>query len=236
MPLSKITGNSFNASANTNIDNGTLFINPTTNRVGIGTATPTDSLRVGGNVSIDGALRIKGTEPDDDGRFYVYVNDTEVVFQGNESSLQTDKQFVFSGGNQGGDKIVTLRNGGINFGSDTADANLLDDYEEGTTSGNLIANSGVFTLATYTGRYNCSALYKNGRYETISWYVYFYPDNGELFLQCPLFGQIPKCIVFYKVKVPFKIPCKTLHPDIKVFDQAEKVGNVNNFSTWFIKL
>jgi hypothetical protein len=89
---------------------------------------------------------------------------------------------------------------------------------------------------TYTGRYNCSALYKNGRYETISWYVYFYPDNGELFLQCPLFGQIPKCIVLYQMKVPFKIPCKTLHPDVKVFDQAEKVGNVNNFSTWFIKL
>ncbi len=89
---------------------------------------------------------------------------------------------------------------------------------------------------TFTGRYNCSALYKDGRYETISWYVYFYPDNGELFLQCPLFGQIPKCIVFYKVKVPFKIPCKTLHPDIKVFDQAEKIGNVNNLNSWFIYL
>jgi hypothetical protein len=89
---------------------------------------------------------------------------------------------------------------------------------------------------TYTGRYTCSALYKEGHFETVSWYVYFYPDNGELFLQCPLFGQKPNCIAFYQMKVPFKIPCKTLHPDVKVFDQADKVGNVNIFSFWFVKL
>ena len=29
----------------------------------------------------------------------------------------------------------------------------------------------------YTGRYNCTALYKNGRVETISWYIYFYPGK-----------------------------------------------------------
>jgi hypothetical protein len=37
--------------------------------------------------------------------------------------------------------------------SASSDANTLDDYEEGTTSGTLTANSGAFTTASYTGRY-----------------------------------------------------------------------------------
>lgn len=51
MPLSRLTGNSFNATANTNIDNGLLFINPTTNRVGVNTTTPEYSLQVNGTTS-----------------------------------------------------------------------------------------------------------------------------------------------------------------------------------------
>ena len=90
------------------------------------------NVRVFNDLAVDGDLRIKGTEPDDVGRLLISVNDTQVNFQGNESSAQTDKEFIFAGGNQGIDRIATLRNGGINFGSDTANANLLDDYEEGS--------------------------------------------------------------------------------------------------------
>jgi hypothetical protein len=115
----------------------------------------TGTLASGGDAAIGGDLRVKGTEPDDAGRLLIRVNDTQVLFQGNESSAQTDKTFVFSGGNQGVDKIATLRNGGINFGSDTADANLLHDYEEGTWTGSVGAAYG-FTpggSATFNGNY-----------------------------------------------------------------------------------
>ncbi len=78
----------------------------------------------------------------------------------------------------------------------------------------------------YTGQYNCTALYENGLVESVSWYIYFYPGDGKLFLDCPLFGSLKSCLVFYRLKVPFKIPCKTLHPDIKVFDQSNNPSKV----------
>lgn len=63
-------------------------------------------------------------------------------------------------------------------------------------------------LPELTGRYTCSARYKNGAVETVSWYVYFYPGDGSLFVKCPLFGKIAKCLVFYRINIPFVIPCK----------------------------
>ena len=46
MPLSTINSNSFSSTANTNIDNGNLFIDAINNRIGIGTTTPAYSLQV----------------------------------------------------------------------------------------------------------------------------------------------------------------------------------------------
>lgn len=43
MALSKITSNAFSKTANTNIDNGTLFVDPVNNRVGMGTISPVPS-------------------------------------------------------------------------------------------------------------------------------------------------------------------------------------------------
>ena len=50
--------------------------------------------------------------------------------------------------------------------------------------------------------------------------------NGELFLKCPLFGQLPKCLIFYRFHVPFRIPCKALHPDVNVLDHTSNAKNV----------
>ena len=75
--------------------------------------------------------------------------------------------------------------------------------------------------SAYTGQYNCTALYDDGVVESVSWYIYFYPNDGKkLFLDCPLFGSLRSCLVFYRLKVPFKIPCKTLHPEIKVDERS----------------
>lgn len=40
--------------------------------------------------------------------------------------------------------------------------------------------------------------------------------NGRLFKKCPLIGEISKCLIFFKAGENYKIPCKALHPDIKV--------------------
>jgi hypothetical protein len=48
MPLSTINSNSFSTTANTNIDNGNLFIDAINNRVGMGTTTPAFPLDVKG--------------------------------------------------------------------------------------------------------------------------------------------------------------------------------------------
>jgi len=78
-------------------------------------------------------------------------------------------------------------------------------------------------MTEYTGRYNCTARYPNDLIETVSWYVYFYPADGTLFQQCPLMiDQKPKCLVFYRSNVPFRVPCKALHPKVVVSDH----GNV----------
>lgn len=50
--------------------------------------------------------------------------------------------------------------------------------------------------------------------------------QNDLFLKCPLFGQTPKCLVFYRYKVPFRIPCKTLHPMVSVTEHSTNMLNV----------
>ena len=52
MPLSTITSNSFSTTANTNIDNGLLFLDVINNRVGMGTATTIEKLTVDGNIHL----------------------------------------------------------------------------------------------------------------------------------------------------------------------------------------
>jgi hypothetical protein len=54
MPLSTINSNSFSSTANTNIDNGNLFIDAINNRIGVGTTGPAQKLDVNGSVKLSG--------------------------------------------------------------------------------------------------------------------------------------------------------------------------------------
>lgn len=55
MPLSTINSNSFSTTANTNIDNGNLFIDAINNRIGVGTTGPTEALDVRANATFGSA-------------------------------------------------------------------------------------------------------------------------------------------------------------------------------------
>ena len=75
MPLSKITGNSFNASANTNIDNGLLFLNPVTNTIGINTTNPSSLFKL----DVNGAINSLGYNITGNGRLlWSSIGDTGI--------------------------------------------------------------------------------------------------------------------------------------------------------------
>lgn len=92
-----------------------------------------------------------------DGQFKTRVTDgygsMHIVSSGQDGAAS----FTFYSGNGTADtaitlnKIATLSSNGLNFGTDTAAANALDDYEEGTftpsftTSGTLTVNSATYT-------------------------------------------------------------------------------------------
>ena len=63
------------------------------------------------------------------------------------------------------ERIRFLGTGGIAFGGDTADANALDDYEEGTWTACICAGSGSISLCT---AYNTGSYTKIGRLVTLT--------------------------------------------------------------------
>ena len=82
----------------------------------------------------------------------------------------TDDLVFKSEGAGGTNRIRFLDNGGICFGTDTATANALDDYEEGTWTPSMSQGSVNFTGAIYTkvGRLVTVSLYANSFSQTSS--------------------------------------------------------------------
>lgn len=91
----------------------------------------------------------------------------------------------------------------------------------------IIERDGV--KSEYTGSYNCTARYKSGRIESVSWYIYFYPNDGQLFLNCPsttFHNDANKCSQMYWPTIKVSVPCKALHPNITVVDSTK--WSINN--------
>lgn len=218
MPLSKITGNSFSASANTDIDNGTLFVDVTNNRLGLGTKNPLTTLHIDTGImttqryaSVGGAVVMRNAAGDTNsptptqqgtttgilvGRGYdgsAYRDVASVSFiadanTGNVTNTSSPGSVVLSTTPIGAlgsiqrvivtaNGVVQLANGQLQFPATqqaSADANTLDDYEEGTytptitttVSGSITLNSSinllkytkVGNLVTIQGRFNVSSV------------------------------------------------------------------------------
>lgn len=62
MPLTKIRSESIDASANLDIDSGTLFVDSVNNRIGIKTSSPSNDLTVNGTAKITGSTVIEVTD------------------------------------------------------------------------------------------------------------------------------------------------------------------------------
>jgi hypothetical protein len=124
-------------------DANLLFVDASTDRVGIGTSSPAQKLDVSGQLKVinggdgffinpnasDTRLVTSGTLP-----LTFRPNDTERM------SLTSDGYLRMASGT-----------GGIQFNGDTAAANALDDYEEGTWTPAIIGSTTAGT-GTYSGR------------------------------------------------------------------------------------
>ena len=192
MPLSKITGNSFSASANTDIDNGLLFLNPTTNRVGVGITTPTAPFHAYTNAALNNTIAVFQNDistPGYLGEVILSAPNRPAVRTNYRTSNDTNGFLNYDTGefklfaNAGGSASEVLRANryGIGLGSNSpssgmgimfpasqsasSDANTLDDYEEGTFTPTVSFGGTPSVGATYSVRV--------GTYTKIGRTVYF---------------------------------------------------------------
>jgi hypothetical protein len=124
--------------------------------VGIGTASPSARFEVEDNGSATGNVIMKVTQDDQSSHYGMSVGndaysttDTDgfLIYQANNGHT-----YIYNGGAGLGANIGMPVAGGITFGMDTAAANALDDYEEGTWTPSITRDSNP-SIGSYAVRY-----------------------------------------------------------------------------------
>ena len=124
--------------------------------VGIGTASPSARFEVEDNGSATGNVIMKVTQDDQSSHYGMSVGndaysttDTDgfLIYQANNGHT-----YIYNGGAGLGANIGMPVAGGITFGMDTAAANALDDYEEGTWTPSITRDSNP-SIGSYGVRY-----------------------------------------------------------------------------------
>ena len=163
---------SFGVGIDDNADATAITINASEN-VGIGTSSPTRTLHVNGNVQIDS-------------QFALYDNVSNNIIEQSVDTLATNRSLTIGNGTysdiniklkSSGNLRLNSGSGGIQFNGDTATANALDDYEEGTwtpefrgSTGSAGSSSTLVFGATYTKIGNLVSVECYLRWSTIgSW-------------------------------------------------------------------
>ena len=141
-----------------------------TGRVGIGTASPVALLTVGSTSTSSTNSTIASTTTGDGGiYFYDGANSGGITYAHSTNDLYFRTN--------GSEKVRILSGGGITFNGDTAAANALDDYEEGTwtptvTTGTVNVSNAVYTkigrmvtctanISTFSNRTSSNVIYVN---------------------------------------------------------------------------
>tara|TARA_R100000315_G_scaffold62269_1_gene43010 strand:+ start:1345 stop:4257 length:2913 start_codon:yes stop_codon:yes gene_type:complete len=116
--------------------------------VGVGTSSPTEKMDVTGAVKASAAANNWGYSAS---FFDRSGNDTRVVAGATSGNSSNIAFWTYNSGTQT-EKARILSSGGITFNGDTAAANALDDYEEGTFSPALGSGSASYSeqLGAYT--------------------------------------------------------------------------------------
>ena len=128
----------------TNVDSNTLVVDATNNRVGVGGTSPSQKFVVT-NAGADNIVMAENSSAS----IQMFMQAQSGV--GAVGTL-TNHATVFLANN--GEKGRFLSGGGLTFNGDTAAANALSDYEEGSWTGTLIGTtSNPSTSVTATGYY-----------------------------------------------------------------------------------
>ena len=132
-------------------DTDTLVVDAANDRVGMGTTSPygvsnfMNLTLKGKNASSGGLIRSETSDASITSRIYTDTN-------GLTLECDTDDNVLFR--TNGGERGRFLSGGGLTFNGDTATANALDDYEEGTWTPVIDHNSSSnSTFGSVTGNY-----------------------------------------------------------------------------------
>jgi len=157
--------------AELNVDSNTLAVDATNNRVGIGTASPSTNLHVsrgsagGGSWNGYTALAVESPNyavislksPNANFSQILFADlagtsNGQIAYMNSAQTNANSMQFYTNNA----ERMRILSSGGITFNGDTADANALDDYEEGAWAPDInfaSGQSGSFTFGNNSGRY-----------------------------------------------------------------------------------
>ena len=128
------------------VDTDTLVVDSTNNRVGIGTTSQSAPLEVNVSGASDALILTRDTGTN--GELQIDFNGANA----SHNSVQGGHTFATNGT----ERMRILSSGGITFNGDTAAANALDDYEEGTwtpTLGGSSSNPTVSYSSLRSGTY-----------------------------------------------------------------------------------
>ena len=126
------------------VDTNTLKVDATNNRIGVNVASPTKTLDLNAGAVGNIATFTDGVATN----FTFKTNSSNVGTFGTEAG-STHLAFMASGAEKG----RFLSGGGLTFNGDTAAANALDDYEEGTFTPSYTSGTSSATYSVQTGRY-----------------------------------------------------------------------------------
>ena len=173
MAISKITNDGIGDINELTVDTNTLVVDSTNNRVGIGTTSPSQVLEITNGTSPAYVVQTRG-----DLQTILGPTGSLVTSAGQVGTI-TNSPFRFTTNNI--ERMRLLASGGLTFNGDTAAANALDDYEEGTFTLTLddVDNTG---LTVYSAQY-----VKVGNMVTVSFYILFptTTDNSTISIQLP---------------------------------------------------
>ena len=136
-------------------DTSVLKVDAANNRVGIGTASPSSDLHVSGGAGAHVAIQ---SSAGSHWRLGDAVGSSNGIFVVRDHTNSANRIQILANGK-------TQIAQGMTFGSDTADANTLDDYEEGSWTPTIQSTTGVSKTAS---AYNLGRYTKVGNQVTLT--------------------------------------------------------------------
>jgi len=125
------------------VDTSTLKVDSSNNRVGVGTASPTSDLHVSGGAGAHVAIQ---SSAGSHWRLGDAVGSSNGIFVVRDHTNSANRIQILADGK-------TQIAQGVTFGSDTAAANTLDDYDEGTWTPTFSSGISSPVYSIQTGRY-----------------------------------------------------------------------------------